>query len=268
MKIAGRSVGEGYPPYIVAEIGASHNGEMRNALGLIKEAALCGADAAKIQLYSAFSLSEQRGGADKEIIWNGKATTLYRLYADAYTPSHWFPSLFAYGKEIGITVFSSIFRKESRDFLVACGNPAYKVSAYEGDDYALINAAASTGDPVILSVRDDQDAGQAYMAAINGGATEIAILHCVSKYPCPPEEANVGRIGSLRKQFPVVGFSDHTLGNEAALMALGYGAVMFEKHIKMWGDTTSPDAGFAITPDAFADYVRVLRSAYDKRKAA
>jgi pseudaminic acid synthase len=233
---------------IIADIGASHGGSFKNARRLIEYAWAAGADAAKLQLYDPHKLAaSRRAKLGDPITWNGKDTSLLDLYQAAHTPRDWFERFFWFGEQLGIEVFASVFDREGIDYLETLDCPAYKISSYEGNDKALIAHARATGKPVIVS----NPSGPLW--------ADIAVLHCVSKYPCPDDEAEVNRITELKSIQPIVGFSDHTLGTAAALKAKELGAVIFEKHIKLEGDTTSPDSGFAIEPAAFTAYVAALK---------
>ncbi len=271
MKIAGREIKPGYSPYIVAELSGNHSGYLNRAERLIEAAWEAGADAVKIQAYDPILLAAQRGTADEVLTegpWAGQ--TRRELYSHAYTPSAWFPRLFEVAKDLDIPLFASVFHADdgSIDFLEACGCPAYKISSFECKDRTLIEAAARTRKPLIISTGGATDAeiGTSITAAFRWLRPDhLALLHCVSKYPCPLDETNLSRIGELRHHFQLpIGWSDHTTGTKAAAEAIEYGACIIEKHLKLAGDETGVDAAFSLGPAAFADMIwRVLNTYHD-----
>lgn len=266
MNIAGRQIGSGHSPYVVAEMSGEHRGQLAKAYDLIYAAKEAGADAVKVQCFDPRKLAETRGGADKvltEGLWKGRS--LLDLYAETYTPREWFPDLFAYAKQEGITLFSSVFDEEGVDYLESLGCPAYKVSAYEFRDEALIKKVASTRKPMIMSVPSTATLGDqagAQIAAANMNEN-IAYLHCVSKYPCPDDEAELWRIMGLRHRFEkhgwVVGFSDHTVGIKVAVEAVRLGASIIEKHITLSREHGGPDKAFSLEPAEFKQMVQEIR---------
>ena len=273
MQIDGRQIGPGHPPYVIAELSGEHKGSLYRALDLIKAAKEAGADAAKLQLYDPIALAEARGGRHKFLesgLWKGR--TLGDLYQEAHTPKEWFPELFAYAREIGITLFSSVFDEEGVDFLKALGCPAYKVASFEIGDLALIRKAASTGKPLIISTgmasEDNVDEALAASAPVS-----VALLHCVSAYPCAVADANLRQVAWLwgrRDEVycpsdarpSVVGLSDHTLGTTAAIVAIALGASIIEKHITLSRNDGGPDAAFSLEPAEFTKLVQDVKDAY------
>src|SRR3990167_10514006 len=192
--------------------------------------------------------------------WKGQA--LFELYFKAFTPMGWFFQLFEYAKEIDITLFSSVFDEEGIDFLERIACPAYKISSFDATNILLIRKASSTGKPLIAStgIASDAEVGQAVNAALSG-STDVALLHCVSAYPCLLEHANLYRIPRLRRVFGVpVGFSDHTIGSHAAVAAVALGASIIEKHITLDNGDGSQDSFFAADPAAFRRFVHDVRS--------
>jgi sialic acid synthase SpsE len=267
MIIAGRTIHRDASPYIVAEIGAAHNGSFDRAYQLIEHAQAAGADAVKLQLFEPAKIAETRGGWTKQLLsgpWAG--WTLGPLYHKAHTPKEWFPALFEVGRERGIPVFASVFDADGVDFLEALACPAYKIASFELGDLKLIDKVASTGKPVILStgLADTAEVGAAILAAMApAGSQPPAILHCVSAYPCPVEQANLGRIGELRYLFGLLtGYSDHTLGNEAAVVATALGAAIIEKHITLSRHHGGLDDHFASEPREFKAFVTAVRNAH------
>jgi sialic acid synthase SpsE len=267
VNIAGSHIGPDAAPYIVAEMGAAHNGLFDRAVKIIEAAKAAGADAVKLQCFDPQDIAAARGGWTKVIPagpWAG--WTLGLLYQKAYTPKEWFPGLFDYAERIGITLFASVFDTSAVDFLEVMGCPAYKISSFELGDLRLIDKAAATGKPLILStgMASAHEIGEAVITALAPArARDLALLHCVSTYPCPIEEANVGRIGELRYLFQLpIGYSDHTLGSDAAVVATALGARIIEKHMTLSRQDGGLDDGFASEPHEFKAFVTAIRNAH------
>jgi N-acetylneuraminate synthase len=265
MRIDGTDIGTSYPPYVVAEMSCCHNGSLETALKLIDAAKDAGASAIKTQLYEPARLAIARGGLDKVLDtgpWAGM--TLFDLYTQAHTPQAWFPVLMEYAERSGITLFSSVFDIEGVEFLAALGAPVFKISSFNNKDKRLIVKAASTGKKVIVSsgMAGLMDMGLACKWIIEIGA-QPAILHCVSAYPCPIEEADLDRISSYRHQLQVpVGFSDHTLGNDAAIGAVALGACIIEKHLTLSRADGGLDAAFSAEPHEFKALVASVNNVW------
>jgi sialic acid synthase SpsE len=265
VNIDGRSIGSGNAPWVCAEMSGEHQGEINNAFALIHAAKDAGADAVKAQLYHPIRLAEARGGVHKVLkdgLWKG--WTLKHLYQMAHTPKTWFPDLFAYAKDIGITLFSSVFDEEGVDYLESLGCPAYKIASFELTDLVLIRKAASTGKPVILST-GMADGRDIWAALGECAVTSAAILHCVSAYPCRIGDANIERIKDLQYHFGddrVIGLSDHTLGSIAPVVATALGASIIEKHITLDRKNGGPDAPFSLEPHEFKQMVQDVKDAY------
>lgn len=262
MVIDGTIISSGFRPYIVAEIGCCHGGSLENAKILIKAAKSAGADAAKLQCYTADSLTIDCDKPDfvlQDGPWRGRK--IYELYEKAHTPREWFKPLFDYAREIGITVFASVFCEDDVDFLERLYCPAYKIASMEIGDTMLIDRAIATNRPVIVSTGMATDDDIQRVVARNTG--NIMLLHCVSGYPSETYEANLHMIGELRKHNILVGLSDHSAGLLVPMAATALGAVMIEKHIKMDLDVTSEDSHFAMTTSDFTDMVRVILNVHD-----
>jgi N-acetylneuraminate synthase len=266
IKIDGRAIGPGHPPYVIAELSGNHNGQLERALRLVDAAKEAGADAVKIQTYTADTITIDDDGPDftiKEGPWRGRR--LYELYREAHTPWEWHPALFEYARKIGITCFSSPFDSTAIDLLEGLGAPAYKIASFELIDLPLIRYAAKARKPLIMStgMASADEITDAVDAAKEGGASEIILLHCVSGYPTPAEEANLARISALAKAYSCpIGLSDHTLTIETAIAAVALGAVLIEKHFTMKREDGGPDAAFSLEPDEFAAMVQGARTAY------
>jgi N-acetylneuraminate synthase len=267
LTIDGRRIGPGEPPYVIAEVSGNHNKDLGKALAMIDAAKAAGADAVKFQTYTADSLTLPSDKPDFQITtgtWAG--WNLHTLYQEAATPYEWFPKLFARGREIGITVFSSPFDDDAVDRLEAWGAPAYKIASNEFTDWPLVKKAASTGKPLILSTGtatlEEIEATVAFLAQI--GAPDYALLHCVSAYPAPLSAANLATIPAIAERFSVVaGFSDHTLGVTAPITAAALGSSIIEKHFILDRADGGPDSSFAIEPDELALLCRSVREAHE-----
>jgi N-acetylneuraminate synthase len=264
--IAGRPIGPGHPVYIIAELSANHRQHEDVAIELVHAARDAGADAVKLQTYTPDTITiandspSFRAGAGS--IWKG--TTLYVLYQEAYTPWEWQPRLKALAESLGMDCFSSPFDPTAVDFLVAMDVPAFKVASFELVDLPLVRRMASTGRPLVMStgMATEAEIDEAVAAARSAGATEIALLKCTSAYPSPPESVNLRAIPAMAERWGLpVGLSDHTLGDVVAIGAVAMGACILEKHFKLAGDDTSPDAAFSLDPAGFAHMVEQVRIA-------
>jgi pseudaminic acid synthase len=265
--IAGRKIGPEHPPFIIAELSGNHNGSLDRALALIDAAAEAGADAVKLQTYTADTITIDHDGPGFRLtggLWDGR--TLHELYSEAFTPFAWHETLFAHARARGLIVFSSPFDDTAVDLLESLDAPAFKIASFEAVDLPLIARAARGGKPLIIStgMTDQDEIAAAVQAARAGGAGGVALLHCVSAYPATFAEANLAMIPRLAADFGcVVGLSDHTPGTAAAVTAVALGARIIEKHFTLSRADGGPDAAFSLEPAELTRLVRDCRDAFN-----
>lgn len=250
--------------FIIAELSANHNQKKEIALESIKAAKEAGADAVKIQTYTADTMTlnceNEYFQINQGTIWDG--TTLYKLYQQAYTPWEWHKELFEYAKELDIPLFSTPFDKTAVDFLEELNNPIIKIASFELVDIPLIEYAASKGKPMIMStgIATLQEIQEAVDACHKVDNNDITLLKCTSSYPAPLNEANLLTIPDMEKRFGCnVGLSDHTTGNISACTAVALGAKVIEKHFIIDRSIGGPDAAFSMTKEEFAEMVKRVR---------
>ena len=252
LQINNRKIGLSERPYIVAELSANHNGSLNKAKESIKTAKECGADAIKIQTYTADSMTINSNREDfkiKDGLWEGY--TLYDLYKEASTPYEWHEELFNYARNIGITLFSSPFDEDAVDLLDRLDTPAYKVASFELTDIPLIKYIAKKNKPILIStgLSTDAEIEDALNAIKQTGNDQVLVFHCISSYPAPVSNMNLRRIKKLREKFNVeVGLSDHSITNTAATVSIALGAVAIEKHFIINRLDKGPDSDFSIEP--------------------
>lgn len=265
MYIDHTQIGPSQPVYIIAEVSANHNGDVEIAKKMIQAAKDAGADAVKLQTYTADTLTidckselfKIKGGT----LWDGKY--LYDLYQEAYTPWEWQPRLKEFADSIGITLFSSPFDKTSVDFLEEMDVPAYKIASFEAVDIPLIEYAAAKGKPVIIStgICSIDEIHEAIEACHRVGNRDVVLLKCTSSYPSPISDMNLLTIPDLRSRFDVaVGLSDHTMNIETPIAAVTLGACVIEKHFTLDRAFGGADAGFSLNIEEFSQMVQAVRN--------
>lgn len=253
--------------FVVAEMSANHCGRLEIARETVRAAKDCGADALKLQTYTADTMTldckSERFRISGSGQWDGKY--LYDLYKEAAMPWEWQRELKAYADEIGIELFSSPFDPTAVDFLESIGVKRYKIASFEAVDIPLIRYAAKTGKPLIIStgVCTPEEIEETVVAAKDAGCSDLTLLKCTSAYPAAPEAMNLATIADLARRFGPqgvkVGLSDHTTSNETAVAAVALGATMVERHFILDRALGGPDASFSATPDEFKAMVESIR---------
>lgn len=270
MKIDGRLIGPEHHPYLIAELSGEHQGSYKRGCQMIDAAQEAGADAVKLQCYSASTLTFRGEGDEFKIMegpWAGK--TLHDLYSEAQTPRDLVAKLIKYAQRAGITAFASVFSAEDVGFLADLGVPAFKISSFELNDLPLVQAVAKTRLPTIISTgmgsqQEIIDSINSYNT-LSGNPDNLAMLHCVSSYPAKSSEANLPALGPLSELLGgrhVVGLSDHSLGVGVAAAAVAYGASIVEKHFTLDRASGGADAGFSLEPAEFKLLVETCRDAW------
>jgi pseudaminic acid synthase len=265
LSIHGRQIGSAFPVYIVAELSANHNQNFDQAVRIIHAAKEAGADAVKLQTYTADTITLRSDHEYFRIaggtLWDGR--TLHDLYQEAFTPWEWQPKLKRVAASLGLHLFSSAFDASAVDFLEQMNVPAHKVASFELVDLGLIQKMARTGKPLIMStgMATEVEIAEAVGAARTAGAKEIALLKCTSAYPAPPEEANLRTIPELAGRFQCpAGLSDHTMNIAVPVAAVALGACIIEKHLCLRRADGGPDSGFSLEPQEFKAMVDAVRT--------
>ena len=265
--IDGRVISVDHKPYIIAEMSANHNGSIDNAYRIIRSAKKMGADAVKLQTYTADTLTLDSRLPDFMIndgLWAGRS--LHELYQLAYTPWEWHEALFDCARNVGITIFSSPFDTTAVDLLEDLNTPAYKIASFEAIDLALIKYVAATRKPMIIStgMASFHEIQEAIDAARTGGCQELALLHCVSGYPAPASNYNLRTITDMVDRFGLVtGLSDHTLDNTTAITSVALGSSIIEKHFTLDRTGGGPDDSFSMEPNDLAQLVEATNVAHE-----
>lgn len=257
MKIGEREVGRGARPYLIAEMSGNHNQSIDRAFEIVDAAAAAGADAVKLQTYTAdtMTLDVRAPGfviEDPDSLWAGRQ--LYELYEEAHTPWDWHKPIMERAASHGMHCFSTPFDDTAVDFLEECGVPAYKIASFEVTDIPLIEKVARTGKPMIIStgMATMGEIDEAIRAARGQGNDQIVILKCTSTYPATPQNTNLVTIPAMRESFGVeVGLSDHTMGCGVSVASVAMGAVLIEKHFTLARADGGVDSAFSLEPDEF-----------------
>lgn len=264
--IPGRRIGTGQPCYLVAELSANHSQSFERAADLVRAAARAGADAVKLQTYTAdtMTLDSDAPPFRVEAGSPGGGQTLYQLYSEAYTPWEWHPRLQRLAHNLGLEFFSSPFDASAVELLESLEVPLYKIASFELVDLPLLRRVAATGKPLVIStgMATAVEIGEAVAAVRAAGNEQIVLLKCTSSYPAPPEEMNLGAIPVLRETFGLpVGLSDHSLGIAVPVAAVALGACLIEKHLTLERDDPGPDSSFSLEPAEFRAMVEAVRVA-------
>lgn len=268
MRINNRKIGLNSPVYIIAEISANHNQSFERAVAIIHAAKEAGADAVKIQTYTADTItidSEKEYFRINGTLWD--SMTLHGLYRDAYTPWEWQPKIKEVVESLGMDFFSSPFDPTAVTFLESIGVAAYKVASPEIIDIPLLRLIGSTLKPVIMStgMATLSEIDEAVRTLRDCGTTELLLLKCTSAYPAPVSEMNLRTIPHMAQSFGVpVGLSDHTMGYAVAVAAVALDACAIEKHLTLSRSDGGPDSGFSMEPAEFkamVDAVRIVERA-------
>lgn len=250
--------------FIVAELSANHGHKLDVALESVRAAKEAGADAVKIQTYTADTITLNCDADDfkvKGTLWDGR--TLYDLYQEAYTPWEWHQAIFEEAKKCGLVCFSTPFDKTAVDFLEGLGNPIMKIASFEITDIPLIEYAAKKGKPMVIStgIAMPEDIELAVKTCKEAGNNDITLLKCTSSYPAPIEDANLMTMVDMKQRYGVkVGLSDHTMGYDVAVAAVALGATLVEKHFILDRSIGGPDAAFSMEIGEFAAMVKSIRN--------
>jgi len=267
VKIKNRLIGDEYEPFIIAEMSANHGNDINKAIEIIKEAKKAGADALKIQTYTADTLTIDCKGKAFEAKGAWEGVYLYDLYEDASMPWEWTPKLQEVAKEEGIILFSSPFDFSSVEFLESLNMPAYKIASPEIIDLPLVRRIVQTKKPIIMST-GNATLGQiteAVAVMIEENVKDLIILKCTSEYPAPPENINLKTMENLKEIFKCpIGLSDHTLGTAIPIASIALGASVIEKHFIVDRTDTTADSFFSATPEelkAIVDGSKMVKKA-------
>ena len=269
MNINGREIGQAHPPYVIAELSGNHDGSLDMALALVDAAADAGADAIKLQTYTADTMTLDSQGPgfvirEPESPWFGRS--LYELYEQAHTPWEWHEQIFTRARERGLTAFSTPFDATAVEFLESLDVPAYKVASFENTDLPLIEKVSQTGKPVIIStgMATQQEIQEAVTTARSAGCQELMLLKCTSSYPAPAKASNLASIPVMAEMFGCpIGLSDHTLGIGVPVASVALGAVAIEKHLVMNRADGAVDSSFSLEPHELASMVEEVNRAWE-----
>jgi pseudaminic acid synthase len=263
-----RAIGRRSPPFVIAEVSGNHKGSLERAMAIVEAAARAGAHALKLQTYTADTMTIDLAHGEFKIsnpesLWAGR--TLYDLYQEAHTPWEWHAPLFRRARELGMLAFSTPFDASAVDFLETLDVPCYKIASFENTDLPLIERAARTGKPLIIStgMASEAEVREAVDTARGAGAAGVVLLKCTSSYPADPGESNLMTLADLRQRFGCeVGLSDHTPGIGAAVASVALGAAVIEKHVTLSRAEGGVDAAFSLEPAEIAALVEETERAW------
>jgi pseudaminic acid synthase len=253
----------GNKTYLIAEMSANHNGDFERAVAIVRAMKEAGADAVKLQTYTADTLTIDCDKPDFVIgsgtVWEGQK--LHELYASAYTPWEWHAELFALANELGMDCFSTPFDNSAVDFLEQFDPPYYKVASFELVDVGLIEYIASKGRPIIMSTgMGSEEEIRDAVEVVQTAGVPLTLLKCTSAYPSPPSSMNLRTMQDMASRFGVpVGLSDHTLGTTVPVAAVALGATVIEKHFTLSRKDEGPDSSFSLEPSEFREMVDAIR---------
>jgi pseudaminic acid synthase len=270
MKIADREIGVDSAPYLIAEMSGNHNQSIDRAFEIVKAAAASGADAIKLQTYTADTMTLDCDAPwfvidDPASLWNGRR--LFDLYEEAHTPWEWHAPIMALAKSLGMACFSTPFDESAVDFLESLEVEAYKIASFELTDHRLIRRVAATGKPIVIStgMASVAEIDEAIRSVRGVGKNEVVLLKCTSTYPASPQNSNLRTISAMRETFGChVGLSDHTLGTGVSVAAVALGAVVIEKHFTLDRNEGGVDSDFSMEPHEFTQ----LRAEADRAWAS
>lgn len=269
-KIGNQIIGYNHKPFIIAEMSGNHNGDINRALRLVKAAADTGADALKLQTYTADTITiNHKGGlfdiTNKDSLWYGK--NLYELYQEAHTPWEWHKEIFDYANSLGMLAFSSPFDESAVDFLEELNVPAYKIASFESNHFPLLKKVAQTGKPILISSGTSKlnELYESIQYLKENGAKDIVIFKCTSTYPATPENTNLRTIPVFQSVFEdcVIGLSDHTMGIGVSVAAIALGARVIEKHFTLRRSDGGVDSAFSLEPEELKSLVIETERAFE-----
>jgi N-acetylneuraminate synthase len=261
IRIGQHQIGLDHPPFVIAEMSGNHKGSLERALAIVDAVADAGAQALKLQTYTADTMTLDLAEReflidDPQSLWAGR--TLYDLYREAHTPWDWHAPIFERARQRGLVAFSTPFDATAVDFLESLDVPCYKIASFENVDLPLIRRVAATGKPLIVStgLATLEEIADAVAAARDAGCRDLVLLKCTSAYPASPADSHLRTIPHLRAAFDCeVGLSDHTLGNGAALAAIALGATVIEKHVTLRRADGGVDSAFSLEPQELKQLV-------------
>lgn len=268
IQVKEKEISKGNKPFIIAEMSGNHNQSLERALEIVEAAAKTGADALKIQTYTADTMTLNVENPefkidDKESLWDGQ--NLYKLYEQAHTPWEWHKPIFDRARELGMIPFSTPFDETAVDFLEELNVELYKIASFENTDIPLIKKVAATGKPMIIStgMATVAELYETVRTAREAGCKDLILLKCTSTYPATPDNTNISTIPHMRDLFNVqVGLSDHTMGTGVAVASVALGATVIEKHFTLSRADGGVDAAFSMEPDEMAALVEETERAW------